>query len=49
MTALDFSRKNQPVSRMAVVKGVMTQFINNRKGDRIGLIIFGNQPLYSPH
>ncbi len=43
MTALDFSRKNQPVSRMAVVKGVMTQFINNRKGDRIGLIIFGNQ------
>ncbi|MEJ1297951.1 MAG: VWA domain-containing protein [Candidatus Sedimenticola sp. (ex Thyasira tokunagai)] len=43
MTALDFSRKDQPVSRMAVVKGVMTQFIQNRGGDRVGLIIFGNQ------
>lgn len=43
MTALDFSRNDQPVSRMAVVKGVMTQFIHNRVGDRIGLVIFGSQ------
>ena len=43
MTALDFTHDNRPISRMAVVKGVMDRFIENRKGDRIGLIIFGNQ------
>jgi len=43
MTALDFSRGGSPVSRMAVVKGVMGQFVGNRKGDRAGLVIFGNQ------
>lgn len=43
MTALDFSRNNQPVSRMAVVKGVMGRFIEGREGDRVGLVIFGNQ------
>jgi len=43
MTALDFSRNNQPVSRMAVVKGVMGRFIEGRKGDRVGLVIFGTQ------
>lgn len=43
MTALDFSRNNRPVSRMAVVKGVMGKFIENRGGDRVGLVIFGNQ------
>jgi len=43
MTALDFSHDNRPVSRMAVVKGVMDRFIANRKGDRVGLVIFGNQ------
>lgn len=43
MTALDFSRNNQQVSRMAVVKGVMGRFIANRDGDRVGLVIFGSQ------
>lgn len=43
MTALDFSRDNRPVSRMAVVKGVMGRFIANRDGDRVGLVVFGNQ------
>jgi Ca-activated chloride channel family protein len=43
MTALDFSRDGRPVSRMAVVKGVMSRLIGNRKGDRVGLVIFGNQ------
>ncbi|MCG8429347.1 MAG: VWA domain-containing protein [Chromatiales bacterium] len=42
MTALDFSKNNQPLSRMAVVKGVMGRFIEQRQGDRIGLLIFGN-------
>ena len=43
MTALDFTRENRPVSRMAVVKGVMGRFVGNREGDRVGLVIFGNQ------
>ncbi|MES9965313.1 MAG: VWA domain-containing protein [Candidatus Sedimenticola sp. 20ELBAFRAG] len=43
MTALDFSQNNQPVSRMSVVKGVMGRFIENRGGDRVGLVVFGNQ------
>ncbi|MCP3869584.1 MAG: VWA domain-containing protein [Gammaproteobacteria bacterium] len=43
MTALDFSRNNRPISRMAVVKGVMGKFVENRAGDRVGLVIFGNQ------
>jgi Ca-activated chloride channel family protein len=43
MTALDFSKDSRPISRMAVVKGVMGRFIQNRQGDRVGLIVFGNQ------
>lgn len=43
MTALDFTKDNRPISRMSVVKGVMDRFVANRPGDRLGLIIFGNQ------
>ncbi len=43
MEALDFTVNGRQVSRMQVVKGVMGRFIEQRKGDRVGLIIFGNQ------
>jgi Ca-activated chloride channel family protein len=43
MDALDFTVDGRQVSRMAVIKGVMGRFIDNRKGDRIGLVLFGNQ------
>jgi Ca-activated chloride channel family protein len=43
MTALDFTVEDEPVSRMAVVKGVIDNFIASRAGDRIGLTIFGTQ------
>lgn len=43
MDALDFSVEGEQVSRMQVIKGVMGRFIESRKGDRIGLTIFGNQ------
>jgi len=43
MEAMDFTRNNQPVTRMAVLKGVMDKFIASRQGDRIGLIVFGSQ------
>ena len=43
MEALDFTVNNAQVTRMAVLKGVLNQFIANREGDRVGLIIFGSQ------
>jgi Ca-activated chloride channel family protein len=43
MEALDFTVDNVQVTRMAVLKGVLSKFIANRTGDRIGLIIFGSQ------
>lgn len=43
MEALDFTVGGQRVTRMAVLKGVMDEFIENRVGDRIGLIIFGER------
>lgn len=43
MDALDFASEGQQVTRMSVVKGVMGRFIDQRAGDRIGLIVFGSQ------
>ncbi len=43
MDALDFTVEERQVSRMQVVKGVMGRFVDSRKGDRIGLVIFGSQ------
>jgi Ca-activated chloride channel homolog len=43
MDALDFTLNNKQVSRMQVVKGVVSKFIDGRQGDRIGLVIFGSQ------
>ncbi len=43
MNALDFTLHGEQVSRMQVVKGVVSKFIDGREGDRIGLIIFGNR------
>jgi Ca-activated chloride channel homolog len=43
MNALDFTLNGEQVSRMQVVKGVVSKFIAGRKGDRVGLIIFGSR------
>jgi Ca-activated chloride channel family protein len=43
MEALDFTVEGRQVTRMQVVKGVMDRFIEARKGDRVGLTIFGSQ------
>ena len=49
MKALDFFVEGRQVTRMSVVKGVASQFIGKRQGDRIGLIFFGSQAyLQSP-
>ncbi|MGD2084176.1 MAG: VWA domain-containing protein [Chromatiales bacterium] len=42
MEALDFTVDGTRFNRLAVVKGVMSRFIAQRGGDRIGLIVFGD-------
>jgi Ca-activated chloride channel homolog len=49
MQALDFQINNQRVNRIEVVKSVVSKFIDERSGDRIGLIAFAGAPyLVSP-
>jgi Ca-activated chloride channel homolog len=44
MQALDFTVNNYRVNRIAVVKSVVSQFIDERPNDRIGLIAFAGSP-----
>ena len=44
MQALDFSVDHTPVNRIAVVKSVVSRFIDERPNDRIGLIAFAAYP-----
>lgn len=49
MQVLDFSTQNKYISRMDATKEVVGNFINNRKGDRVGLVVFGEAAyLYVP-
>ncbi len=43
MQALDFKLGGEPVSRLAAVKKVVSDFIEKRELDRIGLVVFGTQ------
>lgn len=43
MKALDFEINNERTSRLNALKHVVDQFINDRKGDRMGLIVFGSE------
>ncbi|QTA88564.1 vWA domain-containing protein [Desulfonema magnum] len=42
MAALDFKRKGKIVNRLEAVKGVVQDFISKREGDRIGMVVFGD-------
>jgi Ca-activated chloride channel family protein len=42
MAALDFKRKGKIVNRLEAIKGVVSGFIAERTGDRIGLVVFGD-------
>ena len=42
MRALDLSTKEQTVNRLDVAKNVVSDFVNDRKNDRIGLVLFGD-------
>jgi Ca-activated chloride channel homolog len=49
MEALDFELAGRPVSRIEVVKQVVSRFIEDRPNDRIGLVAFAGRPyLVSP-
>ena len=41
MAALDFKVKGKIVNRLEAVKGVVTDFVSKRDGDRIGMVVFG--------
>ncbi|NIQ03975.1 MAG: VWA domain-containing protein [Nitrospinaceae bacterium] len=43
MQAQDFEKKHQPVDRLTVVKDVVSEFIDSREYDRIGMVVFGNE------
>jgi len=44
MQALDFKLDDKPVSRLTAVKKVVSDFIEKRENDRIGLVVFGEEP-----
>jgi Ca-activated chloride channel family protein len=43
MAALDFEREGREVNRLTAVKGVVRDFVGRRRGDRIGLVVFGSE------
>ena len=43
MNALDFSQDGHKITRWQATKQVVDQFIQQRDGDRIGLLVFGEQ------
>ena len=44
MRALDYEKNGRPATRIAVVKDVVRDFIQQRPNDRIGLVVFGTHP-----
>jgi Ca-activated chloride channel family protein len=49
MESLDFTLNGKPANRLAVVKKVVDDFIDQRPNDRIGLLVFAGRPyLVSP-
>lgn len=43
MAALDFKHQGRVINRLEAVKQVVAEFIGNRSGDRIGMVVFGSQ------
>jgi Ca-activated chloride channel homolog len=43
MQALDYAKDGAQLSRLEVVKSVVSDFISQRQGDRVGLILFGSK------
>ncbi|WJS86843.1 VWA domain-containing protein [Paracoccus sp. TOH] len=47
MAKQDFALDGQPISRLDAVKRVASRFVAARKGDRIGLVIFGERAYFA--
>ena len=43
MRAMDFEKNHQPVDRLTVVKDVVSEFIDSREFDRMGMVVFGKE------
>ena len=43
MAALDFKKQGKIVNRLEAIKGVVSEFISKRGGDRIGMVVFGTE------
>ena len=43
MRAMDFEKNHHPVDRLTVVKDVVSEFIDSREFDRMGMVVFGNE------
>ncbi|MBT8342416.1 MAG: VWA domain-containing protein [Desulfatitalea sp.] len=43
MAAVDFQHQGEAINRLAAVKNVVGDFVAQRSGDRIGLVVFGSQ------
>jgi len=43
MRAMDFELDNKPVTRLTAVQKVVSEFIEKRETDRIGLVVFGEE------
>jgi Ca-activated chloride channel family protein len=43
MMGLDFKIDGKPTPRITVVKNVATEFVKQRSGDRIGVVVFGSE------
>jgi len=43
MERRDFSIDDEAVNRLVVVKSIASEFIDERKGDRVGLVLFGSE------
>lgn len=49
MATTDLSLNDQPITRLSAAKGLSGNFLQQRSGDRIGLVIFGQQAfLHTP-
>jgi len=44
MQAQDMSAAGRPVNRLMAVQAILSEFIDRREGDRVGLILFGKMP-----
>ena len=47
METEDFLLDGETVSRLAAVKAVATRFVEGRRGDRIGLVVFADRPYFA--